>query len=141
MNFGEAITLLKAGHKMQRANWNGAGQWLYLIPASHWETTRGLETLGGRPWIGIKTVDGSFMPWVASQSDMLSDDWRIYVESGPTWEMASSIDKAELEKKLEKISGKTKSEFVYRKKPTREFSAPYGLKKDGTAKAKPGRKA
>jgi len=57
------------------------------------------------------------------------------------WEMASNIDEAELEKELEKVTGKKKSEFVYRKKPTRKFSAPYGLKKDGTAKAKPGRKA
>lgn len=77
LTFGFAIELLKKGHKLARKGWNGKNQWLYYIPASHWETTRGLELLDGRPWIGIKTVDDQFMPWVASQSDMLCEDWRI----------------------------------------------------------------
>lgn len=77
MTFGLALEALKKGHKVARKGWNGKGQWLYMIPASHWETTRGLELLDGRPWIGIKTVDDCFMPWVASQSDMLVTDWEI----------------------------------------------------------------
>lgn len=77
MTFGQAIESLKAGQKVARKGWNGKGQWLFMIPASHWETTRGLELLDGRPWIGIKTVDDCFMPWVASQSDMLVTDWEI----------------------------------------------------------------
>lgn len=77
MSFGLALEALKKGHKVSRKGWNGKGQWLYMIPASHWETTRGLELLDGRPWIGIKTVDDKFMPWVASQSDMLVTDWEI----------------------------------------------------------------
>jgi hypothetical protein len=77
MTFGLALEALKKGHKVSRKGWNGKGQWLFMIPASHWETTRGLELLDGRPWIGIKTVDDCFMPWVASQSDMLVTDWEI----------------------------------------------------------------
>jgi hypothetical protein len=77
MTFGQALESLKAGQKVARKGWNGKGQWLFMIPASHWETTRGLELLNGRPWIGIKTVDDCFMPWVASQSDMLVTDWEI----------------------------------------------------------------
>lgn len=77
MTFGLALEALKKGHKVARKGWNGKGQWLFMIPASHWETTRGLELLDGRPWIGIKTVDDCFMPWVASQSDMLVTDWEI----------------------------------------------------------------
>lgn len=77
MTFGLALEALKKGRKVARKGWNGNGQWLFMIPASHWETTRGLELLDGRPWIGIKTVDDCFMPWVASQSDMLSSDWEI----------------------------------------------------------------
>jgi hypothetical protein len=77
MTFGLALEALKKGHKVARKGWNGKGQWLYMIPASHWETTRGLELLDGRPWIGIKTVDDCFMPWVASQSDMLVEDWEV----------------------------------------------------------------
>lgn len=75
--FGLALEALKRGHKVSRAGWNGKNQWLFMIPASHWETTRGLELLDGRPWVGIKTVDNCFMPWVASQSDMLVEDWEI----------------------------------------------------------------
>lgn len=77
MTFGQAIDALKAGQKVSRNGWNGKGQWLFMIPSSHWETTRGLELFDGRPWIGIKTVDDCFMPWVASQSDMLVTDWEI----------------------------------------------------------------
>ena len=77
MTFGLALEALKKGYKVARRGWNGKGQWLFMIPKSHWETTRGLELLDGRPWIGIKTVDECFMPWVASQSDMLVTDWEI----------------------------------------------------------------
>ena len=31
------------------------------------------------PWIGMKTADNAFVPWLASQTDMLSEDW-IFVE-------------------------------------------------------------
>jgi hypothetical protein len=51
--------------------------WLYFMPASHWETTRGLELLDGLPWIGMKTVDDKFVPWLASQTDVLAEDWGI----------------------------------------------------------------
>lgn len=77
LSFGLALEALKKGLRMSRKGWNGKGQWLQLIPKSHWETTRGLELLDGRPWVGIKTVDNCFMPWVASQSDMLAEDWEV----------------------------------------------------------------
>lgn len=77
MTFGLAIEALKRGHKVSRAGWNGKGMWLYFIPASHWETTRGLELLDGLPWIGMKTVDDKFVPWLASQTDVLAEDWGI----------------------------------------------------------------
>ena len=77
ITFGQSIESLKAVQKVERKGWNGKGKWLFMIPASHWETTRGLEVLAGRPWSGSKTVDDCFMPWVASQSDMLVTDWEI----------------------------------------------------------------
>jgi hypothetical protein len=77
MTFGLAIEALKRGHKVSRSGWNGKGMWLYFIPASHWETTRGLELLDGLPWIGMKTVDDKFVPWLASQTDVLAEDWGI----------------------------------------------------------------
>lgn len=77
LNFGTAIYELKQGNKVARAGWNGKGMWLMLIPKSHWETTRGLETLEGLPWIGMKTADEKFVPWLASQTDILAEDWCI----------------------------------------------------------------
>lgn len=77
MTFGLALEALKRGHKVARNGWNGKGMWLMHIPASHWETTRGIELCEGLPWIGMKTADDKFVPWLASQTDMLSSDWSI----------------------------------------------------------------
>lgn len=77
LTFGLAIEALKLGRRVCRAGWNGKGMWLSHIPQSHWETTRGLEDLDGLPWIGMKTVDAKFVPWLASQTDMLAEDWQV----------------------------------------------------------------
>lgn len=75
--FSKALDLIKAGQRVTRQGWNGNGMWLMLIPKSHWETTRGLEMLDGLPWVGIKTVDDKFVPWLPSQTDLFADDWMI----------------------------------------------------------------
>ena len=80
LSFGLAIEALKKGHRVARAGWNGKGMWLLYIPTSHWETTRHTETLDGLPWIGMKTADDKFVPWLASQTDVLADDWSVVVE-------------------------------------------------------------
>jgi len=54
----------------------------------------------------------------------------------PSWEEVADIAEAEFDKELEKVTGKKKSVFAYRKKTNQ---APYGLKKDGTPKKKSGR--
>ena len=54
----------------------------------------------------------------------------------PSWDEVAKIAEDEFEKELEKVSGK-KSVFTYRPK---KKLAPHGYKKDGTPKAKPGRK-
>lgn len=76
MNFGQAIEALKAGEKVQREGWNGKGLWLELqTPDEHSKMTL--------PYIYInypsdaKTTPGARVPWLASQTDMLSDDWII----------------------------------------------------------------
>jgi hypothetical protein len=77
LTFGMAIEALKSGKRVARSGWNGKGMWLHLIPSSHWETTRGLELLDSLPWIGMKTVDDKFVPWLASQTDVLAEDWTV----------------------------------------------------------------
>lgn len=70
MDFGQALAALKQGSKVARAGWNGQGMWLALqVPDAHSKM--------GRPYIYMSTVDGSLVPWVASQTDLLADDWDV----------------------------------------------------------------
>ena len=85
MNFSEALGELKAGERVARPGWNGKGMWLILIPGST-VTVRGRPLASGfdvgsvikyLPHIDMKAVDGSVVPWVASQTDILAEDWEI----------------------------------------------------------------
>lgn len=68
MDFGQALSYLKSGRRISRAGWNGQGQYLELqVPDSNSKMQR--------PYIYISPVDGALVPWVASQSDLLADDW------------------------------------------------------------------
>lgn len=58
-DFGQAITHLKAGKKVQRRGWNGKGMWLALqAPDEHSKMSL--------PYIYMKTVDDKLVPWLAS---------------------------------------------------------------------------
>ena len=72
LTFGLAIEALKQGKKVARAGWNGKG--MYLLFLNGKTTDFGYTLL---PYIGLKTVDDNFVPWVASQTDMLAEDWMI----------------------------------------------------------------
>ena len=69
-SFGWALKQLWYGKKVRRESWNGKGQWLALQIADQ-------NSKMVRPYIYISPVDGGLVPWVASQSDMLSADWEI----------------------------------------------------------------
>jgi hypothetical protein len=85
LSFSEALSFLKDGHKLTRAGWNGKDQFLYLVSGSTFAVNRppllGIYPEGTkinyRSHIDIRTVDGSCVPWVASQTDLLADDWEI----------------------------------------------------------------
>lgn len=67
-DFGQAISLLKAGKRVSRLGWNGKGQFLALqIPDEHSKMRK--------PYIYISPVDNELVPWLASQTDMLAEDW------------------------------------------------------------------
>lgn len=76
MTFGLALEALKKGLKVQRDGWNGKGLWLELqVPDAHSKMTL--------PYIFMsypsdaKTTPGARVPWLASQTDMLAEDWVI----------------------------------------------------------------
>ncbi|MEE8875950.1 DUF2829 domain-containing protein [Pseudomonas helleri] len=78
MSFGLAIEALKLGKRVARAGWNGKGMWLKLVPEELAEAISFQhEALRPLPWIGMKTADQCFVPWLASQTDVLADDWQL----------------------------------------------------------------
>lgn len=82
-NFGDAIRYLKRGLKVARKGWNGKGMYLrYVEPYTDkaYKVTE-CEPIDGTllPYIAMKTADNKFVPWLASQTDMLSEDW-VFVD-------------------------------------------------------------
>jgi len=75
LNFGLAIEALKKGYKVARTGWNGKGMWLKYMNGKNGELPRGSKYL--LPFIGMKTSDDGFVPWLASQTDILAEDWEI----------------------------------------------------------------
>jgi hypothetical protein len=89
MNFGAALEALKQGKRVAREGWNGKAMWLYLVPGSTFQVSEGKplsahlpvgETVQYHAHIDMKTAQGYHVPWLASQADLLSEDWQI-VES------------------------------------------------------------
>lgn len=79
MNFGQAIEALKAGGKVAREGWNGKGMWLRLIDPY---TDREFRLVEREPcewtwasFVAMKTADNKLVPWLASQTDVLAEDW------------------------------------------------------------------
>lgn len=68
-SFGTALDLLKEGLCVARKGWNGKGMSLELQLPSQ---SSGRMTL---PFISMQTVQGDHVPWLASQTDMLAEDW------------------------------------------------------------------
>lgn len=93
MDFGMALYLMRQGKLVTRDGWNGKGMFLYLVPGSTFQVNRppllGIYPEGTavayRDHIDMKTADGSCVPWVAAQTDVLANDWRVFEQSsGPT---------------------------------------------------------
>lgn len=86
MDIGEAVSQLKAGHKVRRAGWNGKGMWLCLMPAVlvpagmvNSRTRRHVpdgQDLDCQPYVVMWTAAGQWQPgWLCSQADLLATDW------------------------------------------------------------------
>lgn len=67
MNFSEALVFLKEGQKLARTDWNGKDMYIFLVPGM-------AKNLA---YIGFRTVQGDLVPWVASHTDLLSDNWGV----------------------------------------------------------------
>lgn len=87
MNFGKAIEELKLGNKVSRQGWNGKGMFLSLAYPSRADGSKSatiefnhkfenVETYLEN-FIVMKTADNKLVPWLASQTDVLAEDWGI----------------------------------------------------------------
>lgn len=88
MDFGEALKQLRAGYRVAREGWNGRGMWLFLNPGSMVKVQDGRplasafpvgEDVECLPYIMMKTVGitPKLVPWLASQTDILAEDWFV----------------------------------------------------------------
>lgn len=94
MNFGEALSLLKAGAKVTRGGWNGKNMWIVLMPELRLPPFSSQEPgakvndrtaahigndtpLNCKPYIVMWNAQQEWQPgWLASQADMLAEDWQ-----------------------------------------------------------------
>lgn len=87
MNFGQAIEAAKTGERIQRAGWNGKNMWVCFMPpvtipegmvngrTKKFVPNGDLNVLG---YFVMWTAKGEWLPgWLASQTDMLADDWSV----------------------------------------------------------------
>ena len=95
--FGIAIKYLRDGKKVARIGWNGKDMWIVLMPALYLPpfNAQGMKVkvndrtakhigkdapLDSQPYISMWTAESKWQPgWLASQADMLADDWMLVV--------------------------------------------------------------
>ena len=82
MDFGQAIRLLKDGKKVARQGWNGKNQYIELATNISYKTAEDKIINAEHDAIGNKAIafvgtSGVQLGWLASQADMLAEDWKI----------------------------------------------------------------
>lgn len=107
MDFGTALVALKSGQCVGRLGWNGKGMFLFLVPRWDFFQHSGLlqadgmpsplyptrypwplglpdaiEKMERLPFIAMKTATDQLVPWLASQTDVLAEDWESVID-GP----------------------------------------------------------
>jgi len=88
MDFQYALTSLKEGLRVQRSGWNGKNMWVVLQKgypdgiSINQNTADAIKEPVGTiykflPYLMFRTAHGDFVPWLASQTDLLAMDWEI----------------------------------------------------------------
>lgn len=87
MDFGYAVKMMKNGKRVSRIGWNGKGMFLYYVPENKYPASRNEHgTMVGvfeddmvpyGAYIAMKTAQNNVVPWLASQTDVLAEDWQI----------------------------------------------------------------
>ncbi|WP_431819275.1 DUF2829 domain-containing protein (plasmid) [Bacillus thuringiensis] len=84
MKFGQAVEALKQGKRVARKGWNGKGMFLYYVPEASYPPLTDIakdafngENVPYGAYIAMKTAQGNVVPWLASQTDVLAEDWEV----------------------------------------------------------------
>jgi hypothetical protein len=85
MNFSAALDYIKQGKRVSRSGWNGKNMFVFLVPGSTFQVSRppllGIypegTTINYHAHIDMRTADGQIVPWLASQTDILAEDWGV----------------------------------------------------------------
>ena len=109
MNFSTALEAVKAGKKIQRLGWNGKG----LTVQIQRPDTNSKMTL---PYLFIEYPNGLRCPWLASQTDILAEDWQIISEVAPAslTSLRESMEKDSEIKKRYAYRVKRSGQVVYK---------------------------
>lgn len=82
-SLGFALEVLKNGGKVARRGWNGKGMYLYYVPENQYPAVTDIareefgEMVPYGAYIAMKTAQGNIVPWLASQTDVLAEDWEV----------------------------------------------------------------
>ena len=82
MNFGDAIKAVKEGKRIGRKGWNGKAQYVELDTCISYKNAKGEivncehDAIGNQALAFVGT-SGVQMGWLASQADMLANDWEV----------------------------------------------------------------
>ena len=87
--FGQAVEFLKSGKRVARSGWNGKGMFLFLVSGKcvteeindcygdNYRYEKDEQSIPVLDAIYMKTADNKLVPWLASQTDVLSEDWQL----------------------------------------------------------------
>lgn len=82
---GWAIKQMRNGFKVGREGWNGKGMFLYYVPEGVYPARTNVAKkewgedalVPYQAYIAMKTVQGTVVPWLCSQTDLLATDWEV----------------------------------------------------------------
>lgn len=90
ISFSEALDAVKQGKLIQRLGWNGKGMFVYYVSPGSYPAK--MESIKGKfendmvpygAYLAMKTAQGNVVPWLASQTDILAEDWIILEPTNP----------------------------------------------------------
>lgn len=85
MEIGNAVFAMQKGQKVARQGWNGKDMYLYYVPPGNYPARTDVAKkewgenglVPYQDYIAMKTVQGTVVPWLCSQTDLLANDWYV----------------------------------------------------------------